>query len=253
MNNCIWANRSTFVFWQHIIPQHTDPASDPSHQPDMMVHIMGQEVFSYPIILPDISELFNNYLYIEVFHITMQEAAHYKAPSVYEQLPDISDFVAAERDSIPLGNVRLTTALTRGRGNATGKGKKRTSNVDEAGTSTRGTRAASSGTGGGSRGASAGTGGGRRGASSGTQGGRRGATAGTGRGRRGASTGMGGRTGPSGGTEGRTRAYGTGPGTAFHLLFGDEEQEQIARRAALPDLNENVQFDEVQISQNAPH
>jgi hypothetical protein len=37
------------------------------------------------------------------------------------------------------------------------------------------------------------------------------------------------------------------------LLFGDEEQEQIARRAALPDLNENVQFDEVQISQNAPH
>jgi hypothetical protein len=38
---------------QHIPPQHADPSFDPSHQVDMMVYQMGQEVITniYDLIL----------------------------------------------------------------------------------------------------------------------------------------------------------------------------------------------------------
>ena len=46
-----------------------------------------------------------------------------------------------------------------------------------------------------------------------------------------------------------SRGYETGPGSAYHLLFGPDKQKKDTN---LPDLNEQVEMDEFFTSQNAP-
>jgi hypothetical protein len=47
-------------------------------------------------------------------------------------------------------------------------------------------------------------------------------------------------------SQARTKAYNTGPGSTYHLLFGDEQR----RTTRIPDLN--VDAHEVPVSQSAP-
>jgi hypothetical protein len=62
-----------------------------------------------------------------------------------------------------------------------------------------------------------------------------------------------GATSATGATAKRKLPYNTGPGSAFHLLFGDDQQHNSR---AIPDLNDDVManFDaqEVPLNQNAP-
>jgi hypothetical protein len=151
----------------------------------------------------------------------------------------MSDFVAAARDSIPTAKTRVTTAQTRGRGRANasvrggrgrsvaskrGRGNKRKANRPDNSTNST-----------------------SRGKAKGGRGGTRGCAEGT----RGEETRGNIETTQTTEEEARRGTiseenYNTGPGTAYHLLFGDD-----GARSAIPDLNKNVP-EEVQISQNTP-
>ena len=136
-------------------------------------------------------------------------------------IPQESSFVAAARESIPGPRVRLTTATARGRGKAT-----KTTN-----TSGRG----------------AGQGRGRNaGQSSG-----RGAGQGRGRKRPTTEASSSGTAAPRANPSDRStrRNYKTGAGSAHHLLFGDDNQQNMQE---IPDLNAPGDQVEVPVTQNAP-
>jgi hypothetical protein len=52
---------------------------------------------------------------------------------------------------------------------------------------------------------------------------------------------------------GESETYRTGPGSAYHLLFGDDQER--GRQTVIPNLNEICQGAELEIelTQNAPH
>jgi hypothetical protein len=145
-------------------------------------------------------------------------------------LPEESAFVAAEREAMLVAGGRVTTAQARGAIRGGGRGRR-------------------------NAGSQRGSGVGARGKGKKRKKGEHTETSAGGRARRkvnGSGDGRGDTSSTNAEAEERAQ-YRIGPGSAHHLLFGDEDAEQRARRDSLPDLNEDVPFDEVQISQNAPH
>uniref|UniRef100_A0ACD5UW30 Uncharacterized protein n=1 Tax=Avena sativa TaxID=4498 RepID=A0ACD5UW30_AVESA len=196
---------------KHIYQVPPNPSMDPGHQAHMMVYRMGQE-----------------------------DAANVPLPRSNDPLPEISDFVVAERDAMPAP--RVTTAQTRGNLRGRGRGNIFAPTRNKA-KITKGTRETSRGRGN----YSAPT---RKKAKVASE---SSAAIERGQGGRGnystqtrnvavessAATSRGGR--------GR-RGYNIGIGSLYHMCFGDD-----SARSVLPDLNEAThEQEEVPVSQSAP-
>ncbi|KAM0900304.1 hypothetical protein ACQ4PT_020726 [Festuca glaucescens] len=207
---------------KNLFPQNPDPALDPSHRQDHMVYMMGQEA-----------------------------ATHVPIARAHEPLPE-SEFVVNVRESMPEATGRMTTATTRGRGRARansergrGRGRNRatSSTVGDSGRGRgrgKSTRRASK-----KRSGDAST--------SGTADQPHDAPAGKKRtGDASTSATVAEHDDAPAGRERSNRGYRTRPGSVYHLMFGDDNQQHNG----FPDLNEeyilemNVQ--EMQLSQNAP-
>ena len=144
-------------------------------------------------------------------------------------MPELSSFVATARDDMPTARGRVTTAQSRG--NLRGRGRGNTA----AATRAKGKGKLASEADGSSFVPAAARGRGSRGRGNGA------ATRGTGKNKRKA---------PEEETSQPTpeESYRTGPGSAYHMLFGDD-----THRSHLPDLNESFnEPEEVPVSQNAP-
>ena len=182
----------------------------------------------------------------------MQDRAYAPLPREHGPLPEESAFVTAARDSLPQG--RVTTAMARGRANTSGRGRGRNNTHELEGEAPQQQPDSSV------------TGRGRATSSASARG--RNNTNGRGRGRNNTSEleGEAPQQQPDTTVRGRGRAkkrllpsssqpakttkavkqYKTGPGSAYHLLFGEEPQQRD-----VPDLNEAAP-EEIETTQTAP-